>query len=144
MAFSIYILNLATVVFAGLQNAFFKYNYLANAVSEASGVILIILLIASFIFKRICEDDYLAEHFAYQFKTMMVMFLYALVLSIGVILALVFFDGFGKNALNSLDALVAPSLVLIGIIGIISFIIFIWFLYRNIKGLIYLSMDKDL
>jgi uncharacterized membrane protein len=141
MAFAIYILNLAIVVFSALQSAFFKHSDLAGSFSIMFRVTFIALFITAFILKKICEDDYLAEHFAYQFKAMMVMFLYGLVLVIGLVLIASLLGGFDKSALISL---VAPFMVLLIIVGIISFILLIWFLYRNIKGLIYLSLNKDL
>jgi uncharacterized membrane protein len=144
MAYSIYILSLGIFAFSALQSAFFKHSDLANGISIALGGLSIVLLITAFILKKTCEDDYLAEHFAYQFKAMMVMFLYGLILAAGSVLIASLLGGFDQNALVSLASLVTPFIVLIVIVGIVSFILIIWFLYRNIKGLIYLSLDKDL
>ncbi|MDR3177432.1 MAG: hypothetical protein LBT96_00455 [Campylobacteraceae bacterium] len=129
MAFCIYALNLIlpAVVYV-------IFTVTEDIKSSIGFIIVITLCIVAFILKKTCKDDYLKKHFGYQFRTI----LYSLSLGIAFVfiimmLALLMLYGNGSD-----------YEFLVFIICILLVIFTIWFIYRNIKGLIYLSKHKEL
>jgi uncharacterized membrane protein len=141
-AFTIYVLNLAGVIFPFIESGFSAnlYHYLNNIISIIMFFIFIVMCIAAFILKKVCEDEYLKKHFEYQFKTMLKFFLFCIILA--VINILVVYTAFMHNITTTLFDIFF-SCVVLGLI-IAPFIIGIWFFYKNAKGLIYLFTGRYL
>ncbi|MDR2100289.1 MAG: hypothetical protein LBP40_05655 [Campylobacteraceae bacterium] len=133
-AFTIYILSLylaVSVVFLSIFN--FAMLML---------VMLFIFSIAAFVCKKKCKEERLMKHFTYQFKTLLIVFIYLFILALGTGIVIYF----GKTIDNLFDK---ELVMLVGYVSlyltiIASFIFYIWFVYRNIKGLVYLNKNKNL
>jgi hypothetical protein len=116
MAYSIYILSLITAMLLAFLKVFFQYHRFTKDISPTLITIFIVFIALSFILKKICEDDYLAEHFFYQFKSMAIIFLYFFILSVYSLLFLLFLA-----ANNKLASLAAPLTALFIIVCIYIF-----------------------
>ncbi|MDR2151647.1 MAG: hypothetical protein LBO72_02395 [Helicobacteraceae bacterium] len=133
--FAIYVLNLFAM-------ALWRLSY-----PDEAFFIIVALCITAFALKNICKDEYLTRHFAYQFKTGLAVFVYHAV-KMCVEFLIVYFDEIIDKNLNLIQYLnflnLASALLLLYGIVIIGIVTHIWFLYRNVKGLIYLSKNKVL
>jgi ABC-type arginine/histidine transport system permease subunit len=78
------------------------------------------------------------EVFCVQFKTNLVVAIYAVVVTGGILL-LIYFAEKNKKAFISVIVLLYSYAIMT-----IMLTIWLWFLYKNIKNLIYLSKDKAL
>ncbi|MDR3178090.1 MAG: hypothetical protein LBT96_03805 [Campylobacteraceae bacterium] len=137
-AFFIYALNLILVVVKGIYSGVFEESIFLIAF-----IITIALCIAAFIFKKICEDEYLRSHFWYQFRTILVLLVFGIVVEI---ISSFMPTADAASTFNDTRALSLSAylIYMTGIFGVLSIVVGIWFIYRNVKGIIYLNKHKEL
>jgi uncharacterized membrane protein len=138
MAFFIYSFNLIIIAIAYISSILEK-SFFDSGFHTVATLITIILFIITFILKKACEDEYLGEHFKYQFRTLLI---YLLIDIIWIIIFFMFFM-FLVALFNDIRAIVS-GVFLFYIGAILLVMLHIWFIYRNIKGIIYLITNKDL
>ncbi|MDR2081964.1 MAG: hypothetical protein LBP54_08815 [Campylobacteraceae bacterium] len=132
-AFALYWLNLiisvalcaGSIIIVAVPH-FSRYGILSRTIL----FVFIIACIASFVIKKVCDDEYVKKHFGYQFRTALFFIIAYIVLMIV------------KENMLLVSYTLIPHLSRGLIITI--FAVYIWFLYRNIKGIVYLSINKDL
>jgi uncharacterized membrane protein len=109
------------------------WDYLFYAVSESA---FITFFIAAIVFKKICGDECLKKHFAYQSRTILVFLVYTIAATGGTFLLMrTLPGGFSREH---------PGMVVLYGLGshLMKNTMAIWLLYRNIKGLVYLNKNK--
>jgi uncharacterized membrane protein len=133
MAFFIYISDLILALNA-LKNSFSEKNYFNKGIYFfLIFLIAIALCMTVSVIQSICKDEYLKKHFTYQTNSLLIYILAPIIFSTLILrLASIFIDR------HTLDSYIHCTEILL------SVIVGIWFFYRNIKGIIYLIVDKDL
>jgi uncharacterized membrane protein len=136
MAFSIYWLNLivSVALCAGVIIAVVcPYCNINIIPSRMVFFVFIIICASSSAIRKVSDDEFLKKHFGYQFKTA----LFFVIIYVALLIIM--------NVMNLLD-INSYTLITNFIFGlyITLFVFCVWFLYRNIKGLAYLSANKDL
>ncbi|MDR1615261.1 MAG: hypothetical protein LBS26_06845 [Campylobacteraceae bacterium] len=128
-AFSIYLTNLIMTVI--LCAGEFWY-YINNAFLRTVWFFFIMIYITVFLLKNACDDAYYKKHFEYQHKIV-------LIFSLSYI-ASVFISIFLRNTAPEIiaDSIGHYSAILI------TTVLGIWAIYKNINGLVYLVVNKDL
>jgi uncharacterized membrane protein len=99
---------------------------------KAVFLLFIALCITVSILKNACDNEYFKKHFKYQYKIALIFF--------PSYIALVFISVFLVN--NAAELIV--NLIAYCASTLITVTIGVWFLYKNIKGMVYLVVKKEL
>jgi uncharacterized membrane protein len=134
MAFFIYIVSILIPVAVLVGRLISVNHYFTDNLSNIISPAYIVLCIIAFVLKKICEDEYLEDHFRYQFKTLLAFILFSIVFTI--LLTII--------GVTAIPGLITGILYLTFTIFIIAIIVILWFLYKNAKGLMYLFTGRYL